>query len=59
MVIVQCLHSACIFITGNVADALAAMLLQIHPSRFHSGGTPDVGQNNATPIAVVAHAKKV
>ena len=59
MVIINCPYPGCAFNTGNVAEALAAMLLQIHASGFHSGGTPDVDQSNVTTITVVACVRKV
>ena len=48
MVIAVRLYPGCTFNTGNVADALAVVLLQIQASGFHSSSTPDGGQNNAT-----------
>ena len=58
-IMVNCPYPGCTFNTGNVAEALAAMLLQIHASGFHSGGTPDVDQSNVTTITVVACVRKV
>ena len=59
MVLVDCPYPGCTFNTGKVADALAAMLLQIHASGSHSGGTPDVGQNNVTSTTAAARVKEV
>ena len=59
MVIVDCPHPGCTFNTSNVADALAATLLQIHASGSHPGGTPDGGQNNETSTSAVVHVMKV
>ena len=44
MVIVVYPYPGCTFNTNDVAEALAVMLLQIHASGSHSGGTPDGNQ---------------
>ena len=57
MVIVVYPYPGCTFNTNDVAEALAVMLLQIHASGSHSGGTPDGNQNNLT--TAVMCVKKV
>ena len=45
--------------TGDIANTLSATHFQIGASGFHSGGTPDGAQSNATPFTVVWHSEKL
>ena len=58
MVIVDSKYPGCTFNTGDVVDALAATLFQIHASGSHSGDTSGGGQSNTTPTTVVACVKE-
>lgn len=59
MVVVDSLYPDCTVNTGDIANTLAATHFQIGASGFHSGGTPDGAQSNATPFTVVWHGEKL
>ena len=59
MVVVDSLYPDCTVNTGDIANTLAATHFQIGASGFHSGGTPDGAQSNATPFTVVSSTSVV